>query len=80
MLLATDAQHAKEVALGELERVRALARQERENRLKQKREKLVCVAPRFVFVALLLPHVFLCLSVCLSDDGQGAFGEGSSAA
>lgn len=41
MLLATDAQHAKEVALGELEKVRAMARQERDQRAKQMREKQV---------------------------------------
>ena len=41
MLLATDAQHAKEVALGELERVRAMYRQEAENRKKLLAEKKV---------------------------------------
>ena len=39
MLLSGDAQHAKEVALAELERVRTVARQDKEARVKELREK-----------------------------------------
>ncbi len=42
LLLSSDAQHAKEVALAELEKVKATARQEKENRTKALREKQVC--------------------------------------
>jgi hypothetical protein len=41
MLLSSDAQHAKEVALAERDRVRALALQEREQRAKALKEKQV---------------------------------------
>jgi hypothetical protein len=41
LLLSSDAQHAKEVALAELERVKTAARQEKETRTKALREKQV---------------------------------------
>jgi hypothetical protein len=39
LLLSSDAQHAKEVALAELEKVKAAARIEKESRAKALREK-----------------------------------------
>jgi coiled-coil domain-containing protein 151 len=46
MLLATDAQHAKEVALGELDRVRSQARQEQDKRSKALKEKQLLAKAR----------------------------------
>ena len=53
-LLSSDAQHAKEVALAELEKVKAAARVEKETRAKALREKQVRVC-MFMFVC-----VFVC--------------------
>ena len=57
-LLSSDAQHAKEVALAELEKVKAAARVEKETRAKALREKQVRVCM----------FMFVCVFVCASTD------------
>jgi hypothetical protein len=60
MLLSGDANHARETALGELERVRAGYEEERKRREKELRERhqvAVCVC------------VYVCMYVCVCERG-----------